>query len=512
MNNWNITYKLLEEYIKEYNKLPTHSIIYKNVRLGGWVGYQRHNYNKNKLSNDKINKLNTINNWVWKFNKINHKKNFEDEKNKLKLLYNKKGICALSYKWLSDNGYKKLYNNIVIGKGKYKIKLEDLAKEMNIYDEWKKQRHKLIVGKVRQQWTLEIFEQKTKEIIKKYGNVPAAEFLRTNGFRTYITYMYSKNIKMADLQKKYNFKKTKWISKNDMYWLSHAECCLANFLYSRGIEIKNGEKYPDEYSKLTGRKYGIYDLHFKCKIGEFVNNWISVEVWGDNPNGHGEIEYAKKRKGKELFNKNIKTFLGISYEDCYNEKSLENILKKYIGVIEPFVFKDERDALFQSTQWTIKDMVIKECKYILKHNNNILPPEGWFRLRKNGKYENRIINDWEKNLKINLNTLSVYIKQCGGIRKIRNLLSCDNDSTVKWDQSNIINNMKDIYKQYSLPVGVIETRLYRKINITNTEMLLKKKCCNIKNASNKHFKNGYKEACKIANIPIKIKWKKKLVI
>jgi len=422
---WNNNYNLLIEYIKEYNKLPTKStksITYKNINLGSWVSNQRTNYRENNLSDERINKLNKINIWVWRVEYDSKKSFFENEKNKLKDLHKKEGICALSCKWLFNNGYKKLYNNIVIGKGYHKIKLECLAKEWGVYDEWEKQRHKLMVRNDQQQWTLEIFYQKTKELIEEHGFVPAAEYLRKNGYGTYITYMYSQKITMVDLQKKYNFKKTKWISKNDMYWLSHAECCLANFLYSRGIEIKNGEKYPDEYSKTTGRKYGIYDMHFKAISNDFENKWVNVEIWGDRPNGHSEIEYAIKRKQKESYHENDNLFLGISYKSCYTEDSLKNILNKYIGVIEPYIFKDERDKLFQTTQWTIKDIVIKECKYIMKQNNNILPSEGWFRLRKGGIYENRKIEDWEKDIKINLNTLSVYIKQCGGIRKIRELL------------------------------------------------------------------------------------------
>ena len=33
------------------------------------------------------------------------------------------------------------------------------------------------------------------------------------------------------------------------------------------------------------------------------------------------------------------------------------------------------------------------------------------------------INDWEKNIKLELNTLRHYIQRCGGMRKIRNLLN-----------------------------------------------------------------------------------------
>ena len=58
--NWNNNYNLLEEYIKQYNKLPTRLIIYENIKLGAWVGRQRDAYNKGKISEYRIQKLNQI--------------------------------------------------------------------------------------------------------------------------------------------------------------------------------------------------------------------------------------------------------------------------------------------------------------------------------------------------------------------------------------------------------------------------------------------------------------------
>lgn len=503
IKNWDNYYKLLQKYISKFNKLPGSNCEYENIKLGPWVGRQRSSYNKHTLSSDRINKLNEISIWVWKIVKKDYKQIFISNKNKLEKLYQQNGIIVLSYKWLCNNNYKKLYNSIVIGPckndSKYKITLEDLSKEWGIHKEWMDQRHTLIVGD-NQKWTPNYFDLITRQLIEKYGYVPCAEFLRVNGYGSYTSYMYSNNISMEDLQKKYNFNKCKWISKNDMYWLSHAECCLANFLYSRGIDIKKGKRYPNSYSDETGRKYGLYDLHFKAKIEQFTDKWINVEVWGDKPNGHDEKNYSEKRKQKEEFNKNDKYFLGIHYNSCYKENKLESILKKYIGVIKSFIFKDERDKLFNSTQWTKLDIVLKECKYIMEHNNNILPTEGWFRKKKDGKYENREDNEWEQGIKIELNTLRHYIQDCGGFRKIRDILKTSNKSTMKWNKEKLINEIKKIYDIYKLPVSTIRSRLRRKLNKSKYEIELMKKCASIENSCKNHFKNGYQESLNEANI------------
>ena len=52
------------------------------------------------------------------------------------------------------------------------------------------------------------------------------------------------------------------------------------------------------YSEFADARYGIYDVQFT----DFHGNIVDVEIWGDRPNGHGEVHYAKKRETKEAFN------------------------------------------------------------------------------------------------------------------------------------------------------------------------------------------------------------------
>ena len=50
---WNIKYEIL----KEYNKKPTQNVEYKNIKIGQWYNNQKTNYKKNKLSEEQITKL-----------------------------------------------------------------------------------------------------------------------------------------------------------------------------------------------------------------------------------------------------------------------------------------------------------------------------------------------------------------------------------------------------------------------------------------------------------------------
>jgi hypothetical protein len=66
--NWIAMYELLERHVEEKGFIPPKSYIDKNgIKLGNWVTNQRSYRSKSKLSQDKIEKLNNIRNWKWKF-------------------------------------------------------------------------------------------------------------------------------------------------------------------------------------------------------------------------------------------------------------------------------------------------------------------------------------------------------------------------------------------------------------------------------------------------------------
>ena len=57
---WNDKYELLKEFINKNNRLPKSAEIYKDIRLGNWLNNQKHFYKKGKLSEEKVQKLESL--------------------------------------------------------------------------------------------------------------------------------------------------------------------------------------------------------------------------------------------------------------------------------------------------------------------------------------------------------------------------------------------------------------------------------------------------------------------
>ncbi len=429
-------------------------------------------------------------------------KDYESIKNHylcmIELIFRENGIVGLSYKWLKDNSHIRLYNIVV---GKYKYKMEILSNKFGVIEEWKKNRKdsryktKDIIN-----WNCNVFEEICNEIITKYGYIPPAQFLRDNNYGAFVSYMYKNNYTYEQLNKKFNINSNpKHMCRNGMNFRSLAEACLANYLYSRSIPIKQGERYSDTYSQLTGRKYGMYDLHFIATNGIYADKWINCEVWGYKPMGHSEEAYAVKRKQKEEFHKDDKLFLGINYFDCYKEDRLNEILDKYIGNITPKIYTCENDYKFKPTEWSLASEVIEQCKYIIENNCGILPSEDW--LRKRGKHKNRETHKWES--KYNLGTLSVNINKIGGIRKIRDIIKSTNTSTNIWNATQIIDYFTEIYKIHNKTPQSLLSKLRRQETKTAEEHTMQNKLCSAISSCTIYFKDKYREACLKANIPIR---------
>ena len=62
---WEENYALLEDFVKENNKLPVIKDTYKGIKLGTWCFTQRQNYNNDKLSDERIERLEEIASWQW---------------------------------------------------------------------------------------------------------------------------------------------------------------------------------------------------------------------------------------------------------------------------------------------------------------------------------------------------------------------------------------------------------------------------------------------------------------
>ena len=57
---WLENFELLKEYIFIYNKLPLKNTIFKNKKIGSWLGVQKTKSNKGDLSSERLKKLHTI--------------------------------------------------------------------------------------------------------------------------------------------------------------------------------------------------------------------------------------------------------------------------------------------------------------------------------------------------------------------------------------------------------------------------------------------------------------------
>lgn len=182
--------------------------------------------------------------------------------------------------------------------------------------------------------------------------------------------------------------------------------------------------YPSEYRNYGNRKRGIYDGSFLGKKGKWKDIWIPLEIWGDNPGRKDNKEYyAETRKQKELFHEKENIFcLGIHWKDCKNEQKLEEIFKPFIGML-PIVNGTNDDKKFDSNLWTLKDIVLAECKTI-KEIYGTIPTSSWF--NRQGKEKYRVQNRWEFEMRYTIMTLNSKISQIGGIQKVRSILGCEN--------------------------------------------------------------------------------------
>ena len=358
-------------------------------------------------------------------------------------LYKQEGLEALSYPKLKTT--KGLYNSLY-SKG---LNQRTLIKELGLQEKFKQEKGDFFTrnynGKQKSGWTWRRIVETAKKVQEKEGFLPPAGWFQQNGHGSLVQSVYYLRKDWEALRKELDdFSSSSFVeSRNGMRWRSHPEASLSNFLYSRGIEHKRGERYPDEYAKMSASNYGYFDIHFLDKTG----NWIDVEIWGDKPHGHNEDKYKAKRNDKEEFNKDNLYFIGIHFNECFKEERLTQILHPYIGYIEPFQFERSTDKIIPSTHWSNTDELLGYCKeFASKMPDGNFPTEEW--LRKRGKWSEREGEAY--------NTLAVYIKTWfGGIRNLRKLIDQENVSTTVWDKEAAITEYKAFYKKHGLTAGQV---------------------------------------------------------
>lgn len=324
-------------------------------------------------------------------------------------IYKKHGIDALSYSWLVDNKFEYIYKWLQ----KKKYSLEDFAIEHNIHDEYiEMQQNKKII------WNEKKFWEEIDIIYEKYKRIPTADFLRMNGYNGLVNHIktFAKD-GIDEIKKQYNCDTYKNISVNGMLWRSESEVCMSNFLYSRCIPHKTGEKYKNDFYDIF-KEGAVYDIHFLGLSGIYRGKWINVEIFGGS-RGHDESRYKIKKDKKKEYHKEDKFFLSIDWLECKHENKLSVILKKYIGLIKSHYIPKKQYQNTNSTCWSLLDIIIPDVKIIVT-NLGHLPSHDWFTRQK--RYKNRKIEDWEKTIKTNKGTLSNFISKCGGYHKIRKIL------------------------------------------------------------------------------------------
>ena len=353
----------------------------------------------------------------------------------VKQLYARHGLKALVTEFLEKRG---LYARLLKA-GLYK---PALLKELGIADAfatWKIE-NRTHGGKP---WRILSWDEavsQAKKLKAQHGDLPTVEWCRCNGHGPLTYAVHGSGRVWEDLRKAIGCKPGRNFcsSRNEMRWRSRPEACFSDFLYARGIEHKRGERYPLGYQKRTGRNWGQYDLHFRSKDG----TWINVEIWGDPLNALSGGRYRTTRALKEAWHRNKKHFLGVDYKDCLSDEPLTEILKPYIGIIEPFKFDKPYDKLIQTSHWSDAYELLEECrKFAAQMPNGVFPSEDW--LRKRGKYVNRRGPVY--------NTLAIRVNNwIGGMRKVRELLGHGHASTTKWTREKAITAWRDFEERHGV--------------------------------------------------------------
>lgn len=358
----------------------------------------------------------------WKYRQNDVTDIFETLKQQLKLLYQENGVEVLNTDYLQKN-HSEMYRKIFVNPRNPRNTFKSIATEFGCIDEYKTYRSNLTTKKAgRNIRTREQFDKECEEILEKYGCFPGMDILRNNGYGMFVSDLYKKEgyptLDELNIEFEINVD-TKHIARNGFKMDSEYETSFVNFLYCRGIIMSKGRKYTNTYTELTG-KNAIYDLHF---ISPTSNIEISVEIWGGASGTRSrelQAAYDEKRCMKELSHKDDNSFLGINGEDCHNEDKLTSILEPYIGIIEPYVFADERDKVIHYSKWNLTDSLEKGAKYVCDKLDRF-PSFDWMLCK--GVYKARKRNDWEITPTFNINTFVYALGRFGGIGLLKQYMN-----------------------------------------------------------------------------------------
>ena len=348
----------------------------------------------------------------------------------------------------------------------------------------------------RTQWTKEKIDEVSRTLIAEHGCIPCTPWLQQNHLSNFCKAIVREYGGIATHRDRfYQHELTRSVSRDGQRWDSFAEACLANFLWSRGLECFRGPRYPPEYAAQSGQKWGQYDLVFKGTNGQYSGKDILIEVWGDKPMGHYEENYARKRQLKEEFNKGNQLFLGIGYKDCYNEAALTTVMQPYIGDVPPNRFGSEQDTCFLPTQWTLADEVLQMCRKVTESTlDNVLPPLHWF--TRTHAYKNRQPFAWEPD---SWGGFMNKIWKIGGWPKVRTILGQPENNMTMWSHSSAVEAVAEAFADLGRWPGALIHEV-RKRPDTPENVLLRKRLRNIIYAVSKHVEGGMRTAIQEAKL------------
>ena len=301
------------------------------------------------------------------------------------------------------------------------------------------------------QWTQQKVLSQLTALTAEYNGFPASCWLQANGYSGMLNWIYKQKDGILYYREQLQQPAARpriFASRGGLVLRSWSEVSIADFLWSREIEIHQGRKYPASYASPTGRQTGWYDLEFDGVHGDYLGKRLLIEVWGDSEK-HGPLgtdldKYLQTKEQKLKFNADNPYFIGVSFQDCYKEEKLTAILQPFIGDRKPTLFQKHVDRITPSALWSTADQVLEQCRKVSEHMpDNKLPPSTWF--KRKGKYADRATESWEPKSYYNIDE---KICMLGGYMKIREMLGHAEHNQTLWTHDLVIRRIVEYCEKY----------------------------------------------------------------
>ncbi|RYF90875.1 MAG: hypothetical protein EOO03_02690, partial [Chitinophagaceae bacterium] len=170
-------------------------------------------------------------------------------------LYESHGLQALSSKWLEEQGVLAAYKRAsALG-----CSMEHVATSLNVLDDFKEFRRNQRTDHVIK-WTTAELTKAAETLIEEHDLIPSTGWLEANGYSGFSDAIQKREGGIQQFRLRfYTSEVSRLVSRAGLAHDSFAEVCMANALWSRGIDVELGGLYPDAYKKMSGRAWGKYD-------------------------------------------------------------------------------------------------------------------------------------------------------------------------------------------------------------------------------------------------------------